>query len=108
MHEGHDDAAEVEAAVRAHIARREAALARVREMLVERLHLRIAPEDIEPDVSLFGTGLALDSLDAVEIIVSLEADFGVSLPNDADRRVALRTPGSLVELVLRAEEVAHV
>ena len=87
------------------IARREAVLARVRAMLIERLHLRLEPDDIEPDVSLFGTGLALDSLDAVEIIVSLESDFGVSLPADADRRVALRTPGSLVDLVLRSEDV---
>lgn len=85
------------------IARREVVLAKIRAMLVERLHLRMAPDDIEPDVSLFGTGLALDSLDAVEIIVSLEADFGIALPADADRRIALRTPGSLVDLVLRSE-----
>lgn len=93
------------------IARREVVLAQIRAMLVERLHLRMAPDEIEPDVSLFGTGLALDSLDAVEIIVSLEADFGIALPADADRRVALRTPGSLVDLVLRNDvtrEVAHV
>lgn len=93
----------MDAELQAYIARREAALSRVRQMLIERLHLRLEPTDVEPDVALFGTGLALDSLDAVEIIVSLESDFGIAIPNDADRRVALRTPGSLVDLILRAE-----
>lgn len=91
------------AEVLAYIARREVVLERIRAMLIERLHLRMEPHEIEPDVSLFGTGLALDSLDAVEIIVSLEADFGVALAADVDRRIALRSPGSLVDLVLRTE-----
>ena len=56
---------------------------RVRALLVLRLKLEIPPEDIEIDAPLFGEGLGLDSIDALELVVGLEQEFSIQIP-DAD------------------------
>ena len=82
------------------IQRREAVLAQVRTLLIDNLNVRRTPEEIDPDAPLFGTGLGLDSVDAVELAVGLEGAFGVRLPEDASSRRWLRTVNTLVDLVL--------
>ncbi len=82
------------------IARRESALSKVREMLVRQLELERDPDEIDPDTPLFASGLGLDSLDAVELIVSLDVEFQVKVSEGASAVRALRTVNSLVELVL--------
>ena len=52
----------------------------LKKILIEELHLEdITPDDIEDDAPLFGEGLGLDSLDAVEIVVLLEKHFGIEV-----------------------------
>jgi acyl carrier protein len=88
-----------------YIARRTEVLEKVRRMLVVSLNLRRKPEAIDPDTALFGTGLSIDSLDAVEIIVALEIEFGVKLADPLDRRRSLRSVNTLVDLVLERQQV---
>ena len=55
----------------------------IRTMIVEVLELEgVAPADIEPDMPLFGDGLDLDSIDALEIGVALQKRYNLAL--DAD------------------------
>jgi acyl carrier protein len=56
--------------------------ARVKAMLVDSLMLKITPEEIGDDTPLFTPeGLALDSIDALELAVSIEKKFGVATPS---------------------------
>ena len=81
------------------IEQRENLLNRVRKMLISALHLNASPEELDPETTLFATGLALDSVDAVVIIVELEAEFNISI-SEEESMLALRTNNSLVDLVL--------
>jgi acyl carrier protein len=83
-----------------HIARREDILARLRRVIVEDLHVDREPRDIDPDTPIFGTGLGLDSVDAVEIMVSLEDAFDISVPDDPRVRSAMRTLNTLIDFIL--------
>ena len=87
----------------AKISRRREILAEIRRILIDNLDVRREPDEIDPDTPLFGSGLGLDSVDAIEIMVSLQASFAISFPDEASGRSALRTVNTLVDLVLRME-----
>jgi len=89
------------------IIKREGVLEEVRLMLIEKLRVPRRPDEIDPDVALFGAGLGLDSLDAVELSVCLSADFGVKLSDEAMGRAEMRTVNSLVDLILAHREAGH-
>lgn len=54
----------------------------LKEMLIEKLSLSLEPNEIAEDASLFGSGLGLDSIDALEIVVAVEEMFDVSITDD--------------------------
>lgn len=78
---------------------RERILNRVIELLISALKLDQTSEGIDPDTPLFGTGLGLDSVDAVEILVALESEFGLVMDENKGLQ-ALRTVNTLVDSVL--------
>jgi acyl carrier protein len=75
--------------------------ARIKEMLVKNLMLQITPDQIGDDLPLFGpNGLGLDSIDALELAVSMEKIFGVSVPNSEVAGKALRTVNTIHDYIL--------
>jgi acyl carrier protein len=73
----------------------------IKEMMVESLMLKFPKEEIADDVPLFGPqGLGLDSIDALELVVSLEKRFGISVPNSEAAKQALATVNSIAEYVV--------
>lgn len=92
--------------VAAVLATRTELLEMVRDVLVDRLKLKVERDQIQPDTPLFGTGLGLDSVDAVDLAVGVEERTRVKLPDDWRGRVALRSVNHLVGFLL--SEGAHV
>ena len=73
----------------------------IKEMMVENLMLKVPKEEIADDLPLFGpNGLGLDSIDALELVVSLEKTFGVTVPNSETARQALATVNALHDYVV--------
>lgn len=85
-----------------YVASRAALLDRVRRMLRDTMKLRIEPESIDPDVPLFGTGLGMDSVDAVELVVQLDAVFGLTLSGSLWVSAKLRTVNTIVDAIMEA------
>jgi acyl carrier protein len=57
---------------------------KVKQMIIESLRIEgMSPDEIETDVPLFGEGLGLDSIDALQLVVAMEKDFGVVVPDAA-------------------------
>ncbi|MDB4959235.1 MAG: hypothetical protein JWO36_6804 [Myxococcales bacterium] len=86
---------------------RQQILSGLREVLIDRMRLRREPDEIDPDAPLFGAGFGLDSLDAVELVVSLDTKFGVHLQDTGLLRQQMRTLNTVVDLVL-AYRAGHV
>lgn len=89
----------------AYVARREALLDAIRAVLVDELRVPLPPEQIDPDTPLFGTGLALDSIDAVDLVVGIEQRTGVRVSDDEAGRLALRTLNMAVSYIIASERV---
>jgi acyl carrier protein len=55
---------------------------KLKVQIIEQLNLEdMEPEDIDAEESLFGEGLGLDSIDALELIVLLEKEYGIKIQN---------------------------
>jgi acyl carrier protein len=77
----------------------------VKQLLVTGLRLQIPVADIADDVPIFGDGLGLDSIDALELVVLVEEQFRVSIPDEDVGRKALASVNALVDFIL-AERAA--
>lgn len=82
------------------IAEREEILAQIRRILIDGLDVKREPDEIDPDAPLFGSGLGLDSIDAVELALLVEERLGVRLEDDTMARASMRTVNSLVDRVI--------
>ena len=76
--------------------------ARLKRVIVDSLMLEgMSPEDIGDDEPLFGEGLGLDSVDALELVLGIEQEFGLKIGNDEMDRSAFSTVASLGDFVLK-------
>jgi acyl carrier protein len=70
-------------------------------LIVSALSLESSPEDIAPEEPLFGAGLGLDSIDALELALAISKKYGVQLRSDDERNhrifSSLRTLSAHIE-----------
>jgi acyl carrier protein len=72
----------------------------LKELLVEHLNLKdVKPEAIADDQLIFGEGLGLDSIDALEIIVMLQQHFGIRLTKADNGPQVLATVNSMADYI---------
>ena len=77
----------------------------IKEMLVKNLMLQTSADQIADDLPLFGPdGLGLDSIDALELVVSMEKTFGVGVPNSEVAGKALQTVNSIHDYIAEKTE----
>ena len=75
-------------------------IARLKQLIVETLRLEdIAPADIPDGEPLVGGGLSLDSIDALELVVRLEKEFGIKIASSEEARAAMASVASLAAYV---------
>ncbi len=73
---------------------------RVKQMIIERLKLEgMVPEDIDAQAPLFGEGLGLDSIDALELVLAIEQTFGVKIEDEASGMQAFRSVEALAAFI---------
>ena len=76
-------------------------LLKIKEQVIEVLNLEdIEPADIDTDSALFGDGLGLDSIDALELIVLLEKQYGIKIEDPKDGKkifYSIRTIAEYIE-----------
>jgi acyl carrier protein len=73
---------------------------RIKRLIVESLHLEgIQPAMIEDEAPLFGEGLGLDSVDALELVVALEKEFGIKIKSQEMGREVFSSVSSLSQFI---------
>jgi acyl carrier protein len=73
---------------------------RIKELMVENLMLQISAAEIKDDQPLFGPGsLGLDSVDALQLVVALDKNFGLKIPTPAVAKEILNSVNSIAAAV---------
>ena len=81
--------------------------AEIKKLIVDSLGLEdIVPEDINSEAPLFGDGLGLDSIDALELGLALRKTFNVTINSDDEStRQSFRSVASLAQFILSQKAV---
>jgi len=73
---------------------------RVKRLIVDNLHLEgLRPEMIDEQAPLFGDGLGLDSVDALELVVAVEKEFGIRIKSNEIGRDVFSSVASLARFI---------
>ncbi len=72
----------------------------VKKLIIDSLRIEgMSPEEIDTDAPLFGEGLGLDSIDALQLVVAMERDFGVVVPDAATGTEVFRSVRSMAAYI---------
>lgn len=72
----------------------------LKNQIIDVLNLEdMTADDINAQAPLFGEGLGLDSIDALELIVLLEREYGIKLSNPAEGKAIFKSVASIAEYV---------
>ena len=73
---------------------------KLKEVIIKDLNLEdFEPDEIADDAPLFGEGLELDSLDAVELVVVVQKHFGVEIKDMSEGRKAFESINTLADYI---------
>ncbi len=80
----------------------------LKSQLIEALNLEeMSPQDIDPAALLFGNGLGLDSIDALELVVMVEKHYGIRITDLEVGRQAFSSVNALASFIRRTRERCH-
>ncbi len=75
-------------------------IAQLKEQIIEQLNLEdMEPDEIDENEPLFGDGLGLDSIDALELIVLLEKEYGIKIQDPKDGKKIFYSVKSMAEYI---------
>jgi acyl carrier protein len=78
---------------------------KLKKEIIEVLNLEdIKPEDIDVDAPLFGEGLGLDSIDALELIVLLEKNYGIKIEDPKEGRKIFTSVRTMADFILEHQK----
>ncbi len=77
---------------------------KIKQLIITRLKLvDMTPEMIENNAPLFGEGLGLDSIDALELVLGLEKEFGVIIPDAELGKKVFQSVRTMAQYVLEQQ-----
>lgn len=69
--------------------------------IIKQLNLEeVNPEDIDPEAPLFGDGLGLDSIDALELIMLLEKEYGIKISDPNDGKKVFSSVNTIAQFII--------
>ena len=72
----------------------------LKEKIIDALNLvDMTPADIEDDAPIFMEGLGLDSIDALELMLLMEKNYGIRLSNPAEGKQVFKSINAMVEYI---------
>lgn len=72
----------------------------LKEKIIDALNLEdLTPQDIEDDAPIFMEGLGLDSIDALELMLLMEKNYGIRLSNPAEGKQVFKSINAMVEYI---------
>ncbi len=74
----------------------------LKEEIIKALNLEdVKPEDIDPAAPLFGSGLGLDSIDALELIVLMERKYGIKLKDPSKGKEVFESVNVMADYIMK-------
>ncbi|MDD2337148.1 MAG: phosphopantetheine-binding protein, partial [Geobacteraceae bacterium] len=75
-------------------------IVQVKQLIIDSLRIDgLSPDEIDTDAPLFGEGLGLDSIDALQLVVAMENDFGVIVPDAETGTIVFQSVRSMAKYI---------